>query len=155
MPYTCRLICDRFLGNIKRTYVGRNWSGRKTKYDPKVFDWRVVKHFHAGPHLSEEYIYCRSCEIYLLKSIFSTCPCCGNTNLTISFIRGGRGTSYGKVRYWFLVDFVGIKKYKRWDIVSNNPYRISIDVSYVGKLGMSLLKGENISIILWNNVGGF
>jgi hypothetical protein len=95
MPYKCRLICDRFFKNIKRTWSGK-WGGAKTRY-AAPYDFRAVKHFHAGPHLSEEYIYCRSCEIYLLKSIFSTCPCCGNTNLTISFIRGGRGTSYGKV----------------------------------------------------------
>jgi hypothetical protein len=49
--------------------------------------------------LSEEYFKCGLCDIVLLRSKFDYCPCCGNTNLTQSFVRGGRGTSYGKVRY--------------------------------------------------------
>ena len=102
MPYKCNLICERFLKNIKRTYTGK-WGGRKTKMDPKVYDYRVVLHIHSGPHLSEEYTKCSICNILLLRTYFDLmgerCPCCNSHFMTLSYKKGGRDQGYGKKRY--------------------------------------------------------
>lgn len=96
MPHKCVGICDRFLRNIKRFY-GRlsttealRWKGSKTTYDDRVYDRRVMKGIGTGYYKPEDYRRCTPCGIILLKTSYTSCPCCGNTKLTLKVHRGGR-----------------------------------------------------------------
>lgn len=94
MRSNCHGICTRFLKNIARWYGrtstgARRWHGSKVVYDDRVYDYRVMKNVGSG-HFADDYRRCTKCDIVLMKDAYDSCPCCGNTQLSLRHRRGGR-----------------------------------------------------------------